>query len=297
MMTTVRRLEERLTARASLSALRMRAYEIERAAGSPVYAIGSIDTQPMGHTHSSGPAIDVLEHGAPRDGQAQTLDRRLFMQLLAFDCDPESGPVLVAEQLRQALRSRGASAVLYADVQQPEGLALLTWGEDPSVFVDEIRPAFNAVASEHGLRTNPAMCMMGRTYSTGFEPDLDFWLIRRPQETVTNADWPWAVWYPLRRGGAFEKLDPKEKGTIMREHATIGRAYGEADLAHDVRLACHGIDANDNEFLIGLVGKELYPLSHVVQSMRGTRQTSEFITQMGPFFVGKRLWALLPDAE
>ena len=26
--------------------------------------------------------------------------------------------------------------------------------------------------------------------------------------------------------------------------------------------------------------------SHVVQSMRKTRQTAEFISQMGPFFVG-----------
>ena len=63
-------------------------------------------------------------------------------------------------------------------------------------------------------------------------------------------------------------------------------AYGAQDIAHDIRLACHGIDAEDNEFVIGLVGKELHPLSHLVQTMRKTRQTSEFITQMGPFFVG-----------
>ena len=56
--------------------------------------------------------------------------------------------------------------------------------------------------------------------------------------------------------------------------------------AHDVRLACHGIDAADNEFVIGLVGGTLHPLSHLVQAMRKTRQTSEFIAQMGPFFVG-----------
>ena len=58
----------------------------------------------------------------------------------------------------------------------------------------------------------------------------------------------------------------------------------------NVRLACHGIDTNDNEFVIGLVGKELHPLSHLVQRMRRTRQTSEFMQQMGPFFVGRALW-------
>jgi chlorite dismutase len=82
----------------------------------------------------------------------------------------------------------------------------------------------------------------------------------------------------------------------LREHATIGRAYGEQDLAHDVRLACHGLDARDNEFVIGLVGKALHPLSHIVQTMRKTRQTSEFINQMGPFFVGRVAWRSAPTA-
>ncbi|HEX2880057.1 MAG TPA: chlorite dismutase family protein, partial [Polyangiaceae bacterium] len=101
-----------------------------------------------------------------------------------------------------------------------------------------------------------------------------------------NPAWPWAVWYPLRRIGAFERLAPQEKGSIMKEHAEIGKAYGAADFAHDIRLACHGLDAKDNEFVIGLIGKDLHPLSHVVQAMRKTRQTAEFIGQMGPFFVG-----------
>jgi chlorite dismutase len=100
------------------------------------------------------------------------------------------------------------------------------------------------------------------------------------------AELPWHVWYPLRRTGAFARLEPQEQSTILREHATIGFAYGQAELAHDVRLACHGLDAEDNEFVIGLVGRELYPLSHLVQAMRKTKQTSEFIAKMGPFFVG-----------
>jgi chlorite dismutase len=72
----------------------------------------------------------------------------------------------------------------------------------------------------------------------------------------------------------------------MAEHGKIGRAYGEQDLAHDIRLACYGLDARDNEFVIGLIGKDLHPLSHVVESMRRTRQTAEYMEQMGPFFVG-----------
>ena len=55
-------------------------------------------------------------------------------------------------------------------------------------------------------------------------------------------------------------------------------------------LECHGIDRDDNEFVIGLIGSELFPLSKLVKDMRPTRQTSEFIQAMGPFFVGKTLY-------
>ena len=101
-----------------------------------------------------------------------------------------------------------------------------------------------------------------------------------------NTDCPWHVWYPLRRTGEFATLDPAEQRSILKEHGTIGMAYGRQGLAHDVRLACHGLDTNDNEFVIGLVGRKLHPLSHLVQTMRTTRQTSRYIRSMGPFFVG-----------
>jgi chlorite dismutase len=128
--------------------------------------------------------------------------------------------------------------------------------------------------------------MLGRTYATGHEPDLEHALLRRAVENVLREDHRWHVWYPLRRSGEFARLEPHEQGQILREHAQIGMAYGAQEFAHDVRLACHGLDAGDNEFVIGLVGRELHPLSHLVQAMRKTRQTSEFIAKMGPFFVG-----------
>jgi chlorite dismutase len=131
--------------------------------------------------------------------------------------------------------------------------------------------------------------MLGRSYSTGHEPDLAYGLLQRPIDNVQNEEWGWHVWYPLRRKGAFAKLEPIDQSHILREHAALGMAYGQKELAHDIRLACHGIDGADNEFVIGLVGKTLHPLSHLVQAMRKTRQTSEFIEKMGPFFVGRVL--------
>jgi hypothetical protein len=238
----------------------------------------------MSEQEAKETAVDVWERTNGHTGPVQAMNRRLFMQLLVVDCGTKSRSKDVAKALTSELSERGAAGVIYEDVNHPFGLGVLTYGEEPAHFVSRVRPAL--ARAGHKLRMRNKFTMLGRTYSTGYEPDLEYWLLRRPQETVSNEAWPWAIWYPLRRSGAFAQLEPREQGSILREHGTIGKAYGNGDLAHDVRLACHGLDANDNEFVIGLIGKELHPLSHVIQAMRKTRQTAEFISQMGPFFVG-----------
>jgi chlorite dismutase len=248
----------------------------------------------MSDTHASAgrpslPEIDTREHGGKKDGERQVMDRRLFMQLLAFDGPADRDPEESTAALIEALEEARIPAVVYDDVNAPLGLALLTWSDDPSHFVKRVRPLFRGPVLR-SLAARPAQTMIGRTYASGYEPNLEHWLIDRPAENVLREDSPWAIWYPLRRSGAFARLERAEQAAILREHAAIGMAYGQRDLAHDIRLACHGIDANDNEFVIGLVGKELHPLSHVVQSMRGTRQTAEYISQMGPFFTGFVRW-------
>lgn len=242
------------------------------------------------HGAAATGGINISERGAPQDGQPQTLDSRLFMQLLAFEHEEEDESTTVSG-IGAELEAAGMGAVIYADVNHPRGLAVVTWTENPDDFIQKVRP----ILAASPLIERPELTMLGRTYSSGYEQDLRFWLLDRPRNTLMNPEWPWAVWYPLRRSGAFEQLEPREKGAILREHGEIGKAYGTEDLAHDVRLASHGLDENDNEFVIGLVGKDLYPLSHVVQRMRGTTQTSKYIVQMGPFFVGRAIYQSKPQ--
>ena len=225
------------------------------------------------------PSPDISERGANR----QVSDRRLFMQLQAF------GGCAEPKALQAALERSQLEAVLYADLHDPRGVGVLTFAEDPAFFAARQREVLGAEPFA-ALTRKPELAMLGRTYASGFEPELEDWLIMRPRRTVLNPAWPWAVWYPLRRTGAFARLSAQEQGAILREHGAIGRAYGEADLAHDVRLACHGLDVHDNDFLIGLVGKELQPLSHIVQAMRKTAQTSQYMASLGPFFVGHVIW-------
>jgi chlorite dismutase len=224
--------------------------------------------------------IDVTEYGGKRDGVRQALDRRLFMQLLVFEAGRAA--TTVAESVAARFREARVPVVVYADLMDPGSIGVLTWSQDPAHFVQAVRP----LLQHEGLTPRRDYGMFGRTYATGHEPDLEHALLRRSIENVLREDHRWHVWYPLRRSGEFARLDPHDQGQILREHAQIGMAYGAQELAHDIRLACHALDAADNEFVIGLVGRELHPLSHLVQTMRRTRQTSEFIVKMGPFFVG-----------
>jgi chlorite dismutase len=230
---------------------------------------------------STGDAVtvDVRERGANQ----QSVDRRLFMQLQALGGCSDSKPLV------RALEASRVEAVLYQDLNDPRGVAVLGMSEDPAFFVGPFRELLNAGPFGE-LMLKPELTMVGRTYASGFEADLEEWLLRRPRRTALNPEWPWAIWYPLRRTGSFARLPAQEQGTIIREHSVLGRAYGEADLAHDVRLACHGLDAHDNDFVIGLVGHALHPLSHLVQAMRKTLQTSQYLQTLGPFFVGHVLW-------
>jgi len=228
--------------------------------------------------------IDTTEKGAPgEDGAPQRLDRRLFMQLLVFTGCADPTP------LAADLEKEGIEAVLYADINDPMGVGLLAMSEDPSFFTGTLRE-FVVGSSFASLRQRHRYTMFGRTYSLGHEVDLEDWLIHRSRRVVRTKEWPWAVYYPLKRTGEFARLTPREQGSILREHGLIGRAFGKADLGHDIRLASFGIDRNDNDFTIGLIGKDLFPLSRLVETMRKTVQTSTYIERMGPFFIGKAIW-------
>lgn len=226
---------------------------------------------------------DLSEKGGLKGGVPQRSDERLFLQLLAF------GGCTDGHAVAGHLREARIDGVVYEDVNDPRGIAIVTLTVAPEEFVTRVRPVVTS-GPFAALTIKPDYTMLGRTYSLGYEPDLRDALVDRPRRTVLNPAWPWGIWYPLRRNGRFAQLPAEEQRTILAEHGAIGMTFGAADYVHDVRLACHGLDRDDNDFVIGLIGKDLFPLSAIVQVMRKTQQTSLYLDRLGPFFVGRAIW-------
>jgi chlorite dismutase len=232
--------------------------------------------------------VNISEHGRSPDGEVISLNRRLFVQVMAF------GEVFNLEALTNALDAHKIQGVLYQDINDPQGVALATFSDDPDYFLTTMRDFYNDAPFNY-LVPKPEYTMLGRTYALGYENDLEDTLINRPIRRLLDPKLQWAIYYPLRRAGSFEQLSAQEQRTILMEHGGIGMAYGRAGLGHDLRLACHGLDKNDNDFVVGLIGPELTPLSMIVQRMRKTKQTSLHLEKLGPFFIGKVAWQLSPD--
>jgi chlorite dismutase len=234
---------------------------------------------------------DAVDDTQPLDlaekGRGAALDRRLFMKFTAF------GGCGDTEAASAALEEDGVDGALYADANDPQGIGVLVAAEDPDYFVTTLRALFNRKPFAD-YRHKPEYDMLGRTYSIGYEADLVDTLFTKPRSKILNPAHRWAVWYPLQRAKKFETLPPDHQRRIFAEHASLGKRYGAGGHANDVRLACHGLDKNDNDFIIGLLGPNLHPLSAVVQEMRRTEQTSQYLDSLGPFFVGRVVWQAKP---
>jgi chlorite dismutase len=230
--------------------------------------------------------LELAEKGR-RNGQEILLDRRLFMKFTAFGrCfDPHAAIA--------ALREEGAAGAVYLDANDPQGIGVMIAAEDPDYFVATLRSVFSHRPFADFVH-KPEFDMLGRSYSIGYEPDLEDTLLKRPMTKLLDPKNAWAVWYPLQRAKKFQTLPAEHQRRILAEHGTLAKRYGAGGHASDVRLACHGLDKNDNDFIVGLLGPKLHPLSAIVQEMRKTEQTSQYLDSLGPFFVGKAVWQSNP---
>lgn len=232
--------------------------------------------------------ITTDEVGGEVEGVRVTLNRRLFIQFLAFGGCSDTGVLL------NQFESSDIPAAVYEDINDSGGIGIVVVFEDPEHFLTRLRP-FLARPEFKDLLPKPELTMFGRTYAVGYEKNLEYSLLRKPLERLGSPDSRWAIWYPLRRKGKYERLTDHEQHEIQMEHMRVARSYGRKGYVSDIRLACHGLGKQDNDFIVGLLGSELHPLSMIIQEMRKSRQTSAYLERLGPFFVGRTVGYYFPD--
>ncbi|KAF4695602.1 hypothetical protein FOZ60_004099 [Perkinsus olseni] len=225
--------------------------------------------------HFKMPVFDgpvLYEKGA----NGQTMEKRLFCQLYVLDCINAAKLPQAREKLELELVRRNIPSVIYDDVSSPRTIGLLTWSEDPKHFPTVVNPLLQLEGIGDVLEPRQGWTMLGKTYANGHEADLEDFLLQEGE----------------RASSIKEK--PEHQCQMLLEHAAIGKAYSKRG-AWDVRLNCYGLDGDDNEFVIALIHKDLYPLSKLVEDMRKTEHTSLFMKSLGPFFVGHRVFIHAPS--
>lgn len=230
---------------------------------------------------------DLREKGRLKDGTVLYSERRLWIQFLAFGGCAQLGP------LQKALETSPCPATLYADLNDPWGVGLVRMHEDPGFFTGEGRQ-WLVDSPFADLDPKPEFTMTGRTYAVGYESNLDEVLVDRPRTRLLDPALGWAIWYPVRRTKDFEALPEDRKHEVMMDHGGIGMKFGKANLGHDIRLACHGLDRNDNDFVIAVLAPELVNASLVIQAMRKSLQTMHHLDGLGPFFTGRVVGQFAP---
>src|SRR4029078_7984588 len=96
-----------------------------------------MSTSPTNAVRRGPEPPDLSEKGGVKNGQTQRSDDRLLLQFLAFGDSAEPGP------LTTELRAADVTGVLYEDMNDPRGVALLTLSQDPNVFLARVRPLLN----------------------------------------------------------------------------------------------------------------------------------------------------------
>ena len=88
-------------------------------------------------TTEADPNIDLSEKGRGPEGQPVSLDRRLFMQFMAFR---NTNRDFLARQFENI----SAQAVIYEDLNDAQGIGVMAYCEDPGYIVDQLHPILNA---------------------------------------------------------------------------------------------------------------------------------------------------------
>ena len=141
--------------------------------------------------------------------------------------------------------------------------------------------------------------------SEGFEPGSETWrqraeealaeerekgFVQRRLRPVQPDGMPYVCFYPMdkrrRPGQNWYTLSLEERGSLMKDHGSIGRGY--VDRISQVISGSTGLD--DWEWAVTLFGRDPLDFKELVTVMRYDEASAEY-AEFGPFYVGKRIAA------
>jgi chlorite dismutase len=202
----------------------------------------------------------------------EAADSSLFMQLLVFTDCSEIKPLLLP------LKHLPLDCVVYKDLNDPQGFALLAVADDPELFVTDLRDVlcsrlFRVLMQRHDLT------MTGRTWGDA-NSNID-----QLEAVVKDEEWAWVLWYPMRGTPAFAALNEAEQVAVL-DGITSSTGLNAGDFGH-VRLKSHALDRDGNEFIHGVHARSPHDLSRFIEAFTRAEQHAEHIASAGPFFIGR----------
>jgi chlorite dismutase len=207
-------------------------------------------------------------------------DNTLFLQLQIFDIEPAAGPRAMVSALSRRLREKRIDGVIYGDANDHRGIGLLTWAADPGDILDNVHALLGGKRFS-ALTPRPGWVMFGRVSGDA---------AANTPEVLLNGDRNWAAWYPVRNKAEWALLDDAAQAKVHKAHGTVAKSFTDDGRVAYVRLACHGIDPEDNDQIFGLTAGSLMDISLLQEAMRGTAQVATHVSKMGPVFVGRKIW-------
>jgi len=214
-------------------------------------------------------------------------DNTLFLQLQVFDIEPAAGPRAMVSALSRRLREKRIDGVIYGDANDHRGIGLLTWATNPGDILDNVHALLGGKRFS-ALTPRPGWVMFGRVGS-----DQPY---GTTVETLLNGSQSWAVWYPVRNKPEWGSLDAGSQQSVHDEHIEAAKSFIAEGRVSYARLACHGLDPEDNDYISYMAAADLGDISSLAEAIRGTAQVSTHTDKMGPVFVGRKIWQN-PEAE
>ncbi len=189
-----------------------------------------------------------------RNGQANLAQPAPFHEVHGFRPLPRR-----ARGRRRLVRRAGSTGALYVDANDPQGIGIMVASEDPDYFVTRLATLFNRrpfADFVHRPRVRHARSQL-----------LDRLRVRprghTAREAARKAAEPREYTGPSgTRCSAPRSSRPcpaDHQRRILAEHGSLAKRYGAGGHAADVRLACHGLDSNDNDFIVGLARTQATP--------------------------------------